>query len=184
MSAAALQVVPPAADRFTSAEIERIAIYNALTVPGGFAELARWLTVDDFTTRKAQIVFAVAAELQAKSVEPTLDTVACALVDAGRLHEIGGISQLSEMGVGIPRLNRAETLSPYCRSLRRLTIRRRGYTEAERLCTSYEIGEVTAAEFTDASKRLSELESWLEIGAAALATALVVGLEKRLSQGR
>ena len=28
------------------------------------------------------------------------------------------------------------------------------------------------------------LAAWLEIGAAALATALVVGLEKRLSQGR
>jgi replicative DNA helicase len=158
-------------ERFSNLDLERIALYNALTVAGGFAELERWLDVDDFTMRRHQVLFQVAAAMQKTGIAPTLHSVLASLMESGGLTDIGGISAVTDMGDGIPRVSSGEALAPYCRSIRTVSIRRRGYLEADRLRAAVESGEVSPDEFAEASKRLRDLQSTLEDSSAGLSIA-------------
>lgn len=158
----------PDLSHLAAPDLERIVVYASLTAPGGYRAASRLLDADDFLGTAERRIWTAAAELET----PDLHTVCVRLHETGALEGIGGISFLTEMGAGIPHFSDPLHIEPYCRRLKRLSIARRTYTEAEYVRLAAESGDEEIADRLDAaSKRIREMAMALETPSAGRGVA-------------
>lgn len=118
-----------ALSRFLDPETEALILGGILAGGEPVYRTVSFLTVDDFTLERHQIIFRAIAQI-ALEVHPDLTGVAYHLDATGRLDAVGGLSALADIHAkAIPDLG----LSHFGSKLRRKTLDRRAFKLSEKL---------------------------------------------------